>query len=313
MREGVLIDPALSDRALDDLRGRFDRRRSDRRGAFRLACYVFVVSLLAWLLQTSRGAQPASVLVLVMGVQIALYRSVLLWLFYLALEPYVRRLWPEALISWNRLLAGRFRDPLVGRDILIGLLLGVATRVLWQINALAPSWLGLGPPSLFGPQRSSFGVPLQTLLGTRYCLGQLFQFHVSAVSGCLFVLLFLFLLRLVLRKQWLAACGYVLIWTPIWSIGVGHPYVSWFAAGVSCTLVVFLLTRFGLVALIGYTCARLMLNYPITADLSKWYAGGTTVLPLAVILALAGWALHTAVGVKWTPRTGPPAKREFGR
>ena len=288
------------------------RGRGDRRGAFRLACYVFAVSMLAWLLQTSRGAQPALVSVLVMGAQIAVYRSVLLWLFYLALEPYVRRLWPETLISWNRLLVGRFRDPLVGRDVLVGLLLGVATRVLWQINALAPSWLGLGPPSLFGPQRSSFRVPLQTLLGTRYCLGQLFQFHVSAVSGCLFVLLFLFLLRLVLRKQWLAACGYVLIWTPIWSIGVGHPYVSWFAAGVSCTLVVFLLTRFGLVALISYTCARLMLNYPITADLSIWYAGGTTVLPLAVILALAGWALHTAVGDGPSPRVGLAGRQATG-
>ena len=35
------------------------------------------------------------------------------WLYYLALEPYVRRLWPQALISWSRVLAGRVRDPLV--------------------------------------------------------------------------------------------------------------------------------------------------------------------------------------------------------
>jgi hypothetical protein len=40
-----------------------------------------------------------------------------------ALEPYLRRRWPERIISWNRLLAGEFRDPLVGRDILIGSLL----------------------------------------------------------------------------------------------------------------------------------------------------------------------------------------------
>ena len=51
----------------------------------------------------------------------------------------------------------------------------------------------------------------------------------------------------------------------------------------------------GLVALISYTCVRLMLNYPLTADFSKWYPAGTTVFPLAVILALAGWALYTAI------------------
>jgi hypothetical protein len=32
----------------------------------------------------------------------------------------VRRRWPATLVSWSRLLAGRFRDPLVGRDVLAG-------------------------------------------------------------------------------------------------------------------------------------------------------------------------------------------------
>jgi len=47
------------------------------------------------------------------------------WILYLALEPIVRRRWPDSIISWSRLLAGRLRDPLVGRDILIGCLAGV--------------------------------------------------------------------------------------------------------------------------------------------------------------------------------------------
>ena len=33
----------------------------------------------------------------------------------------LRRRWPELLISWSRLLAGRWRDPRVGRDMLLGL------------------------------------------------------------------------------------------------------------------------------------------------------------------------------------------------
>ena len=46
------------------------------------------------------------------------------WVLYIALEPYVRRRWPATLVSWSRLLAGGFRDPLVGRDVLAGCLVG---------------------------------------------------------------------------------------------------------------------------------------------------------------------------------------------
>jgi hypothetical protein len=40
--------------------------------------------------------------------------------FYLALEPYIRRTWPELLVSWARILSGEFTDPLVGRDLIFG-------------------------------------------------------------------------------------------------------------------------------------------------------------------------------------------------
>ena len=44
----------------------------------------------------------------------------------MAVEPFARRTWPKLLISWQRLLNGRFRDPLVGRDVLLGGLVGAA-------------------------------------------------------------------------------------------------------------------------------------------------------------------------------------------
>ena len=45
---------------------------------------------------------------------------VTVWLYYIALEPYVRRFWPQMIVSWVRLFDGRWKDPLVGRDVLIG-------------------------------------------------------------------------------------------------------------------------------------------------------------------------------------------------
>ena len=55
------------------------------------------------------------------------------WLAYISAEPYVRRWWPEALVSWARLLAGRGRDPLVGRDVLVGIVIGVFSAALLGI------------------------------------------------------------------------------------------------------------------------------------------------------------------------------------
>ena len=47
----------------------------------------------------------------------------MMWIYYLAIEPYARRFWPDALLGWTRLLSGHIRDPRVGRELLIGLVL----------------------------------------------------------------------------------------------------------------------------------------------------------------------------------------------
>ena len=45
-------------------------------------------------------------------------------IYYIACEPLIRRLWPETLIAWSRLLSGYWKNPLVGRNILIGTAIG---------------------------------------------------------------------------------------------------------------------------------------------------------------------------------------------
>ena len=47
--------------------------------------------------------------------------------FYLAIEPHMRKSWPEMIISWTRLVSGRWSDSLVDHDVLIGLLFGVVS------------------------------------------------------------------------------------------------------------------------------------------------------------------------------------------
>ena len=57
------------------------------------------------------------------------YFAAATWLRYVALEPTIRRTAPDLLISWSRLLKGRFLNPMVQRDILIGLSAGAIVVV----------------------------------------------------------------------------------------------------------------------------------------------------------------------------------------
>ena len=94
-----------------------------------------------------------------------LWAAGLLWLLYLAVEPYVRRFWPSTVVSWSRLMARQWRDPLVGRDILFGVALGVLIHVVDMGSDVAGTRrLGYWPP----PSMPS----LDDLLGTRFVLAR---------------------------------------------------------------------------------------------------------------------------------------------
>ena len=74
-------------------------------------------------------------------------RRRLLWVIYIALEPYVRRFWPDGILGWTRLISGYVRDPRVGRDVLTGCVFGVAMGCCWTIfYELLPPLLGRPPP-----------------------------------------------------------------------------------------------------------------------------------------------------------------------
>ncbi|MEE8138864.1 MAG: serine/threonine-protein kinase, partial [Thermoanaerobaculia bacterium] len=117
--------------------------RGDRKGAFRLAIVVVTTIMLSWLLRASHVSNPGNeqgMFFRFLG--IALVNGVLLWLTYIALEPFVRRRWPESMVSWTRLMSGRIRDPLVGSHILLGAAMGILFALLYVVEQLVPSWLG---------------------------------------------------------------------------------------------------------------------------------------------------------------------------
>jgi serine/threonine-protein kinase len=260
---------------------------ADRRGAFRLAAFTGIVQMLTWVFAASHVAELGELALFLGAVGFALLLASATWVLYVAVEPFVRRRWPHSMITWNRLLAGNVRDPVVGRDLLVGITLGLAALLL----TAAHDWLMLR----FGATPTTQAL-LLSLLGVRSTIAMWLAMIRSCVTQVLVYFLLLFLLRRVLRSDWLAAAAFMLLFTGFAVLGATGPRgLEALFAVAGMTILVIVLLRFGLVALIGTVFAYVfLLLFPITNDLSSWYAGVTLFAVLSVA-AVAGYAFHAAL------------------
>ncbi len=261
------------------------RGRGDRRGAFRLALFVFAVELALWLTRSHFVPSLATFGSFIVAASTGLFIAGAVWALYLAVEPYVRRHWPQTIISWSRLSSGRWRDPLVGRDVLFGSCLGVFWCSLFIVSALLVGRLG-APPRMG---------TTDYLLGARGTATALLYQVTNSISFTLMFFFLIFLLRVILRKQWLAAAGFTLIFTALGLLSSDHPWVDFPLIIIVYAVAAVVVVRFGLIALAsGIFMADLMGNVPLTTDFSVWY-GGATLFPLLVVAALAVWGFYTAL------------------
>ena len=261
------------------------RGRGDRRGAFRLATFIFAVLMVLWVCEVHLILSLGLLGMFFLAVCNSLFLALIVWTAYLGLEPYIRRRWPQIIISWTSLLGGGLRDPVVGRDVLIGAALGA----FWAlIGRLANLW-----PDSVTPQLD----PLETLAGSRAAFGQVLQAVPYAVRNGLLFLFLLFLLRLLLRNQWLAGAAWALLFTGLNALAATeHPL---FSAAVSFLIfgaMAVVTLRWGLLAVVvGYFLGTLLMNLRVTPDWSAWYSSGTLYIPLAIAAILA-WAFRISLG-----------------
>ncbi len=263
--------------------------RGDRRGALRISAVVFAASMVAWLLRAHHVPDVRGEwILLALALGDTLLGVAFAWLSYIALEPYVRRRWPDLLISWTRLLAGRLRDPLVGRDLLAGALAGAASAALVHLSNALPAWIdapGMTP------------VPPSDLLlrGTREAASFFFARLNEAVFDSLGIMSFFFLASSLLRRKWLAAMLLGLL-NLVLSLSGENLWIEVPIAILQATILVFLVFRFGLlsVAVLGYVFVLLQVA-PITLDFSQWYAG-RSLLALAVFVGIALYGFRVALG-----------------
>jgi serine/threonine-protein kinase len=266
----------------------YNRRsgRGDSRGAARIALFGGSMVLLIWLIAGKHVPTSHEFLVLFEKIAWSLLWGGAMWAVYISVEPYVRRHWPHAIISWSRLLTGGVRDPLVGRDVLIGVLFGVATAALgYSLNVFEYRFGGLPVSSVL----------LDTLLGANHTIAVALVAVPNALIEMLVAFFVLFLLRALLRKPWLVGGAFVLLLSLFGSLGSSIPQVDIPHAVLLSSAVYFLLTRFGLVAyLVGEYVAVLLILTPMTADFNALYFGAS-LFAILFTLAIAGYGLHTAL------------------
>jgi hypothetical protein len=242
--------------------------RGDRRGSYRLALVTFFVLAAAQSLRADHSSfATEEYALLVHIVSQACYAGFAFWAFYMALEPAVRRRWPHTLISWTRVLNGRFSDPLVGRDTLLGVIGGLIVTICILISSEAPVWLGR-PPSLGG-------VPVITSLNApRHLVNYFLMAPLLGVLYSLSLLFILYLLWAFFRREWLAQLLVFLFAFVPAAAGAEDPLVDGVVSAIFAGLAVLALTRVGLLCCsVLLATFMLTLRAPLTFDLSAWYAG----------------------------------------
>ncbi len=267
-------------------------REGDSEGAQKLAGLFLVLGLLVWLLCSSHI--PELFLELrsfFRALGFIVVPAAIVWMFYLALEPHVRKTWPETVISWSRALSGRLMDPLVGSHVLAGLAVGAVASVLGELANLLPMHFGhaAAVPDIrtmvrFLAKENPTALALWSLLDALY-IGLLYL-----LSTVLFLIVF--------RRKWIAALALVALGAVQTFQWYSPGWVQWAEAGVVMGLMILLLVRYGLVAAIaGLWCIYMLRFIPITADMTVWYASQTRfAVGLICIIATAAATLATG---KW--------------
>lgn len=277
--------------------------RGDRRGAFRLAVFVFCTTLLYLVLPTFRPSTIFSTDRLTAHLARAVWMSAFAWTLYVALEPYIRRIAPWAVVGWTRLIAGRVIDPIVGRDVLVGAVLASGAGVVTLTAALIPGWLGAPPTPPLSPNWMWFGGPREAL--STLMLG---------LSNAVFIPMYMTLLTVGLK--WLLRKD---LWTLIVLIVLGTILVarefSFGPIGLVLGLLISVgysiaLLRYGLLALSATSITSFLLTSPpVIADAQAWFFPNWA-FPYALAMGIVLTAAYASIGGRpglaaWRLSRGP--------
>jgi hypothetical protein len=260
------------------------RGRADRVGATKVVAAVLIAGAVARLLRSAHSSNPATEIdIILTAVAGALFNAVIAWVFYLAIEPYLRRRWPSTLIGWSRLLGGRASDAMVGRDLLCGVIGG----------AIAAGATGFVLLRMDEPINASSFV----LTEIRQMFGLLANIEGPALVA-LGIGVFLLLGHLVLRVRLLAVLVPIIGLTIfIGSPGLNPTYEIAFRLAIAVTVVT-VFVRFGvLAATVMWYSYWVIFEAALSLDPSSWLFSRSLVAIL-VLISIAAYGFYRSLGTQ---------------
>jgi len=258
-------------------------RRADLRGTTRTGFLSAISIFAAWLFGADHVPTTSEIGLFIEALAWSSLLFVVIWAGYAALEPTMRRRWPYSMVSWARLLSGNWRDSLVGRDMLAGVIGGCAI-------ALSDVGVTLGAAAL----RSMPVVPISLsdaviLNGTRQAIADMVSVIPRSLTDSMALVILLIVLRALLRNAWLAA-GVLWLTQLIFLFSTARPLDAIVSTGIVIATVVFLPRRFGFLALlVAYVVSALLQVTPVLWPPAALAAGLVAVLAvIGFILSLGG-------------------------
>jgi predicted Ser/Thr protein kinase len=258
----------------------------DRKGALRIGIARWLLGLVAWIGTVHPVPDQSMVSFFFANCAVWTMWGAVLALLYVALEPLVRARWPHSIVTWNRLLAGRWLDAQLGAHILIGAAVGSAVWV-------AAEWIGDvqsgGLSSLSG---------IADALGTRRWLAAVATVMQGSLLFGLLVFFSICGLRRLVRKDVAAAILAALLL--VFANGGVFTSSDWrVIAAISIgiySVLIFVLLRLGLVTTMAAVIFIDSFNLiTLGADWKTWYAPAG-LATLCLLLGIAVFAFWRSLG-----------------
>ncbi len=266
--------------------------RGDLRGALKLSVFLFFVRFAGQMIYADHVPTVWGELAIIYQTfSSSLISALFVGLIYIALEPFVRRYWSELLISWNRLLNGDFRDPLIGRDILIGGLLGIGHTFGINFGSVFVAWM-IGNNDVLN---ESFAFePINGFPGIIFNFTGFLAGSVSTGFILLFMLLGFFML--LKRKNPSAFLFFFLMFSLQALIFVLTQHWGFvFSALINAACFSIAISRFGLVGIISFLLFfNLSYLTPVTFNSAGLYFPNT-VVTFIFALGLAIYAFYISI------------------
>jgi serine/threonine-protein kinase len=271
--------------------------RVDHRNAFRCALLIGgLYAIMEVVTIATGGSDPRRQVIGLFNDRAAghfLIHAIDVWIYYLAIEPYVRRVWPRMLIGLVRVFSGRLRDPLVGRDVLIGLATGCMFVMILVLVSTAERRLTAG-----GTAHLAHYWSLRIIMSPGHYFSNLAHDIAWAVGsgvwGAGVVVLIRVLVRHAIGSAVLSIAAIAFLEFGVYSTFIDDS--SWaayaFAVGMGVCLI-WLYSRVGVLsAMVFFFVMRSMSLFGL--DFDAW-STPYLVSWLAILLALAGYGFRVAL------------------